>query len=201
MCSPIYNDMNIVFALEKCADVVPPQEDHCLHLSMQGNVYRGENLLPDAKLDFDLGSIQIAADSKGAYQVETIKDGRHKVTISNAKDEVLGEELFVIEKDMILTEPIVEKLPDGTQIVRVPKDSKEIRLDFVVQDDGSILIRPSIEIPGTPEMPTKPSISQTGVAYTATSEFYGLTFSIATCLFSLFLLIPLCKRKEEKEED
>lgn len=190
----VHTDMDIVFSFQNCKDVEPPHEDPCHHAAMSGNVYIGEALFKNAKLDIDFGSIQVQADKEGAYYVADIKDGCHKVVISDEKGNVKGEELFCIAVDESVTEPIVERLANGTQIVRLPKDAKDFRMDFIVNADGSITIRPSVEIPG------EPPVVQTGGAIYNTPHFYGEIFLVAFSMSFFLLLLPLMKRRKEEDE-
>lgn len=128
---------------------------------MKGNVYRGKNLFPGAKLDIDLGEIKAEAGKDGAYSVDVIKDGFHVVTITDENGEVAGKTTFSVSVSDTATETTVIKLDDGSQIAVVPKGTNTLWLDFVVNDDGTITI-----VPGTPveeptsEVPvTKPSDS------------------------------------------
>lgn len=134
-------------------------------VDVSGKVYRGDELLTDGKLDLDFGSIQVSTDNKGGYLLEGVEDGRHHLDIS-AGGAVIGSTEFVLQAaDVPAT--VVETLADGTQIVRYPQGAERVYLDFTVNDDGTIAIRPG-EIPEEPtvtpptETPVSPETPETG---------------------------------------
>ncbi len=193
----IHTDMDVVFSFQNCKDVEPPHVDPCHHMLMNGKIYIGEAIFKNAQLDIDFGNIKAQADKEGNYRVDDIKDGCHKAVISDEKGNVKGEEVFCITVDASVTEPMVERLPNGTQLVRVPEGTKEFKMDFIVNEDGSITIRPSIEIPGD-----NPPLIKTGGAEYNTPHFYANIFLTSFAVFSLFLLfLALAKKKDEDEEE
>ena len=208
----VHTDMQIVFGFKDGNDADADSTKIGMQSAMSGHIYKEKELFPAAKMDIDFGAIQATADEKGAYRVDEIGEGLHKVTISDADGNVQGEDIFSITVDETLAEPKVERLANGTQLVRLPKDTKEFKLDFIVHDDGSIEIRPSVETPGEPETqptptepetqkPSKPTISQTGGSMYNTPQFHATVFGIALVGFFLLLLLPLKRRKEQEEQD
>ena len=212
-------DMNIVFTFKKCFGPTEPttnpggdHEDPCVRMGMKGNVYRGKNLFPGAKLDIDLGEIKAEAGKDGAYSVDVIKDGFHVVTITDENGEVAGKTTFSVSVSDTATETTVIKLDDGSQIAVVPKGTNTLWLDFVVNDDGTINI-----VPGTPveeptnEVPvTKPSdsgnpiinnpvISKTGELIRENPLAAAAVFLCGLSL--IFFIILRKKRKDDEEEE
>lgn len=187
-------------------------EDPCVRMGMNGNVYRGKNLFPGAKLDIDLGEIKAEAGKDGAYSVDVIKDGFHVVTITDENGEVAGKTTFSVSVSDTATETTVIKLDDGSQIAVVPKGTNTLWLDFVVNDDGTITI-----VPGTPveeptsEVPvTKPSdsgnpimnnpvISKTGELIRENPLAAAAVFLCGLSL--IFFIILRKKRKDDEEEE
>ena len=187
-------------------------EDPCVRMGMNGNVYRGKNLFPGAKLDIDLGEIKAEAGKDGAYSVDVIKDGFHVVTITDENGEVAGKTTFSVSVSDTATETTVIKLDDGSQIAVVPKGTNTLWLDFVVNDDGTINI-----VPGTPveeptnEVPvTKPSdsgnpiinnpvISKTGELIRENPLAAAAVFLCGLSL--IFFIILRKKRKDDEEEE
>lgn len=215
----VTTDMNIVFTFEKCFGPTEPttnpggdHEDPCVRMGMNGNVYRGKNLFPGAKLDIDLGEIKAEAGKDGAYSVDVIKDGFHVVTITDENGEVAGKTTFSVSVSDTATETTVIKLDDGSQIAVVPKGTNTLWLDFVVNDDGTINI-----VPGTPveeptnEVPvTKPSdsgnpiinnpvISKTGELIRENPLAAAAVFLCGLSL--IFFIILRKKRKDDEEEE
>lgn len=223
----VTTDMNIVFTFEKCFGPTEPtaptdpsgttnpggdHEDPCVRMGMNGNVYRGKNLFPGAKLDIDLGEIKAKAGKDGAYSVDVIKDGFHVVTITDENGEVAGKTTFSVSVSDTATETTVIKLDDGSQIAVVPKGTNTLWLDFVVNDDGTINI-----VPGTPveeptnEVPvTKPSdsgnpiinnpvISKTGELIRENPLAAAAVFLCGLSL--IFFIILRKKRKDDEEEE
>ncbi len=215
----VTTDMNIVFTFKKCFGPTEPttnpggdHEDPCVRMGMNGNVYRGKNLFPGAKLDIDLGEIKAEAGKDGAYSVDVIKDGFHVVTITDENGEVAGKTTFSVSVSDTATETTVIKLDDGSQIAVVPKGTNTLWLDFVVNDDGTITI-----VPGTPveeptnEVPvTKPSdsgnpiinnpvISKTGELIRENPLAAAAVFLCGLSL--IFFIILRKKRKDDEEEE
>lgn len=215
----VTTDMNIVFTFKKCFGPTEPttnpggdHEDPCVRMGMNGNVYRGKNLFPGAKLDIDLGEIKAEAGKDGAYSVDVIKDGFHVVTITDENGEVAGKTTFSVSVSDTATETTVIKLDDGSQIAVVPKGTNTLWLDFVVNDDGTINI-----VPGTPveeptnEVPvTKPSdsgnpiinnpvISKTGELIRENPLAAAAVFLCGLSL--IFFIILRKKRKDDEEEE
>ncbi len=215
----VATDMNIVFTFKKCFGPTEPttnpggdHEDPCVRMGMKGNVYRGKNLFPGAKLDIDLGEIKAEAGKDGAYSVDVIKDGLHVVTITDENGEVAGKTTFSVSVSDTATETTVIKLDDGSQIAVVPKGTNTLWLDFVVNDDGTITI-----VPGTPveeptsEVPvTKPSdsgnpimnnpvISKTGELIRENPLAAAAVFLCGLSL--IFFIILRKKRKDDEEEE
>lgn len=215
----VTTDMNIVFTFKKCFGPTEPttnpggdHEDPCVRMGMNGNVYRGKNLFPGAKLDIDLGEIKAEAGKDGAYSVDVIKDGFHVVTITDENGEVAGKTTFSVSVSDTATETTVIKLDDGSQIAVVPKGTNTLWLDFVVNDDGTITIVPgtSVEEP-TNEVPvTKPSdsgnpiinnpvISKTGELIRENPLAAAAVFLCGLSL--IFFIILRKKRKDDEEEE
>ena len=215
----VTTDMNIVFTFKKCFGPTEPttnpggdHEDPCVRMGMNGNVYRGKNLFPGAKLDIDLGEIKAEAGKDGAYSVDVIKDGFHVVTITDENGEIAGKTTFSVSVSDTATETTVIKLDDGSQIAVVPKGTNTLWLDFVVNDDGTINI-----VPGTPveeptnEVPvTKPSdsgnpiinnpvISKTGELIRENPLAAAAVFLCGLSL--IFFIILRKKRKDDEEEE
>lgn len=215
----VTTDMNIVFTFKKCFGPTEPttnpggdHEDPCVRMGMNGNVYRGKNLFPGAKLDIDLGEIKAEAGKDGAYSVDVIKDGFHVVTITDENGEVAGKTTFSVSVSDTATETTVIKLDDGSQVAVVPKGTNTLWLDFVVNDDGTINI-----VPGTPveeptnEVPvTKPSdsgnpimnnpvISKTGELIRENPLAAAAVFLCGLSL--IFFIILRKKRKDDEEEE
>lgn len=207
----VVTDVDINFVFIDCNDP-SVTDDPCVRMSLKGKVYKGEDVMPSAKLEFDFGEFDTTADKKGAYKLDEIKDGRHTVSIYDKDENLAGKQEFVISVSDTATEVSVVVLDDGTRIVTVPKDTSEVWLDFVVNADGSIDIIPSgpeQEEPTptpTPE-PDKdkgdiikdhPIISKTGALI---KENLVATFVLALDgLFILFFILWRKKRKDEEDE-
>ncbi len=125
-------DAYVHFTFQKCSD---DPNDQCGKVTMEGNVYLGDEKLPGADMSFDFGSITAKTDENGRYYVEEISEGRHIVTIS--KDgEVLANITFVIEYADV-DEVTLRTAVDGTQVVQVPYGTDKIYLDFhIIDSDG-----------------------------------------------------------------
>lgn len=187
-------------------------EDPCVRMGMKGNVYRGKNLFPGAKLDIDLGEIKAEAGKDGAYSVDVIKDGFHVVTITDENGEVAGKTTFSVSVSDTATETTVIKLDDGSQIAVVPKGTNTLWLDFVVNDDGTITIVPGtpVEEPTSEAPVTKPSdsgnpimnnpvISKTGELIRENPLAAAAVFLCGLSL--IFFIILRKKRKDDEEEE
>lgn len=214
----VTTDMNIVFTFKKCFGPTEPttnpggdHEDPCVRMGMNGNVYRGKNLFPGAKLDIDLGEIKAEAGKDGAYSVDVIKDGFHVVTITDENGEVAGKTTFSVSVSDTATETTVIKLDDGSQIAVVPKGTNTLWLDFVVNDDGTITIVPgtSVEEP-TNEVPvTKPSDSGNPITNNPVISKTGelirenplAAAAVFLCGLSLIFFIILRKKRKDDEEE
>ena len=185
--------------------------DPCIRMAMSGHVYHGEDdPMPGAKLVFDLGEFEATADEDGAYRVDVIKDGYHTVSIYDKDGNLAGEEGFSVTVSDSATEMTVVRLANGTQLVTVPAGTKQIYLNFVVQDDGSILLQPD-EAPTAPvpEEPTTtpddggktdtniPIISQTGAILRENPVLAAVLFVFAAFL----ILLPILRRKKDDEAE
>lgn len=229
----VNTDMHIVFTFEKCEDAENPTDpdepttdpdepttepgggdhhgDPCIRMAMSGHVYHGEDdPMPGAKLVFDLGEFEATADEDGAYRVDVIKDGYHTVSIYDKDGNLAGEEGFSVTVSDSVTEMTVVRLANGTQLVTVPAGTKQIYLNFVVQDDGSIVLQPD-EAPTAPvpEEPTTtpddggktdtniPIISQTGAILRENPVLAAVLFVFAAFL----ILLPILRRKKDDEAE
>lgn len=185
--------------------------DPCIRMAMSGHVYHGEDdPMPGAKLVFDLGEFEATADEDGAYRVDVIKDGYHTVSIYDKDGNLAGEEGFSVTVSDSATEMTVVRLENGTQLVTVPAGTEQIYLNFVVQDDGSILLQPD-EAPTepVPEEPTTtpddggktdtniPIISQTGAILRENPVLAAVLFVFAAFL----ILLPILRRKKDDEAE
>ena len=185
--------------------------DPCIRMAMSGHVYHGEDdPMPGAKLVFDLGEFEATADEDGAYRVDVIKDGYHTVSIYDKDGNLAGVEDFSVTVSDSATEMTVVRLANGTQLVTVPAGTKQIYLNFVVQDDGSILLQPD-EAPTAPvpEEPTTtpddggktdtniPIISQTGAILRENPVLAAVLFVFAAFL----ILLPILRRKKDDEAE
>lgn len=236
----VNTDMHIVFTFEKCADAENPTDpdepttdpgettepggepttepgggdhhgDPCIRMAMSGHVYHGEDdPMPGAQLVFDLGEFEATADEDGAYRVDVIKDGYHTVSIYDKDGNLAGEEGFSVTVSDSATEMTVVRLANGTQLVTVPAGTKQIYLNFVVQDDGSILLQPD-EAPTAPvpDEPTttpagtgnpildNPVISKTGAILRENPVLAAVLFVFAAFL----ILLPILRRKKDDEAE
>lgn len=213
----VVTDVDINFAFIDCNDP-SVTDDPCARMSLKGKVYKGEDVMPSAKLEFDFGEFEAKADKKGAYKLDEIKDGRHTVSIYDKDENLAGEQAFVISVSDTDTEVSVVTLDDGTRIVTVPKDTSELWLNFVVNADGSVDIIPSgpdgeepTPTPTPDPEPTPkldkdkgdiikdhPIISKTGALI---KENLVATFVLALDgLFILFFILWRKKRKDKEDE-
>ena len=185
--------------------------DPCIRMAMSGHVYHGEDdPMPGAQLVFDLGEFEATADEDGAYRVDVIKDGYHTVSIYDKDGNLAGEEGFSVTVSDSATEMTVVRLANGTQLVTVPAGTKQIYLNFVVQDDGSILLQPD-EAPTAPvpDEPTttpagtgnpildNPVISKTGAILRENPVLAAVLFVFAAFL----ILLPILRRKKDDEAE
>ena len=213
----VVTDVDINFVFVECNDP-SVTDDPCARMSLKGKVYKGEDVMPSAKLEFDFGEFEAKADKKGAYKLDEIKDGRHTVSIYDKDENLAGEQAWVIRVSDTAPEVSVVTLDDGTRIVTVPKDTSELWLNFVVNADGSVDIIPSgpdgeepTPTPTPDPEPTPkpdkdkgdiikdhPSISKTGALI---KENLVATFVLALDgLFILFFILWRKKRKDKEDE-
>lgn len=213
----VVTDVDINFVFVECNDP-SVTDDPCARMSLKGKVYKGEDVMPSAKLEFDFGEFEAKADKKGAYKLDEIKDGRHTVLIYDKDENLAGEQAFVISVSDTATEVSVVTLDDGTRIVTVPKDTSELWLNFVVNAYGSVDIIPSgpdgeepTPTPTPDPEPTPkpdkdkgdiikdhPIISKTGALI---KETLVATFVLALDgLFILFFILWRKKRKDKEDE-
>ena len=131
-------------------------------VDVAGKVYRGEDLLHDAELNLDFGSSKVVSGQDGGYLLEDIEDGRHYLEIV-VDGKVVGRTQFVLEAADV-NETVVDTLSDGTQRVQYPKGTEKVYLDFIVNADGSITIRPGEEPVTSPITPpdVQPEIPDLG---------------------------------------
>lgn len=148
----VSTNMDVVFTFEKCDEVPPhgPEDpeydpenpdkpgDDCNHIAMHGGIYKDDEPFPNARLEIDFGEVEVTPDGKYCYKVDEIKDGYHVVTIKNPDGTLAGKTYFSVEVSETATEPTVERLPDGSQVVTVPEGTTEIFLDFVVHGNGGV---------------------------------------------------------------
>lgn len=120
-------------------------------VDVTGKVYRGDAVLPGAELNLDFGSMKAVTNQDGGYLLEKLEEGRHNLELS-ADGKVIGRTQFVLEEADV-SDTAVDTLPDGTQRVRYPKGTEKVYLDFIVNADGSITIRPG-EKPEAPPVTT-----------------------------------------------
>ncbi len=206
----VSTDIDVNFVFCECDDP-SIDDDPCNRMALSGNVYKGEDKMPKAKLQFDFGELEATADKDGAYKLDEIKDGRHTVSIYDKDGVLTGEQGFVIEVSDTAAEVTVVKLDDGTRLVTVPKNTSELKLDFIVNDDGSIDIVPSKtddEPVPTPQpdkgdkdigekIKNSPVISKTGELIRENT-----VAAIVIALDGLFILFfVLWRRKRRDDED
>ena len=213
----VVTDVDVNFVFIDCNDP-SVTDDPCARMSIKGKVYKGEDVMPSAKLEFDFGEFEAKADKKGAYKLDEIKDGRHTVSIYDKDENLAGEQAFVISVSDTATDVSVVTLDDGTRIVTVPKDTSELWLNFVVNADGSVDIIPAgpdgeepTPTPTPDPEPTPkpdkdkgdiikdhPIISKTGAPI---KENLVATFVLALDgLFILFFILWRKKRKDKEDE-
>lgn len=195
----IATDMDVVFTFEKCEDADHDGGgDTCTHMSMSGNVFRGDNPFPNTHLDINFGDITADANENGQYEIDEIKDGFYYVEISDENGNVAGSTQFSITIDPNATEVTVTVLEDGTQLVIVPADCEHLYLDFIVNEDGSVTVVPGSapEEPGTNVV--IPSIPSTSALI---MEHPFISCGILLLTFFLILFIILRRRDDEEEEE
>lgn len=197
----VYTDMNVEFTFEKCHDDLPngePDPDEtCTHINMSGGVYKGKKKMPHAKLEFDYGETVVSADKNGAYKIDDIKDGYHIVRILNEDGTPAGDSDFAINISSEATEVKVERLPDGMRLVTVPRGNGNVRLNFIVADDGSgdVDIVPA----KTSDKPTgNPIISNTSVILRENPMLFGILLVFS---FLVFVILLVRRRRNDEEEE
>ena len=131
-------------------------------VDVSGKVYRGEAVLPGAEVNLDFGTVKVVSGQDGSYLLAGLEDGRHYVEIL-VDGEVVGRTQFVREAADV-NETVVDTLSDGTQRVQYPKGTEKVYLDFIVNADGSITIRPGEEPVTSPITPpdVQPEIPDLG---------------------------------------
>lgn len=195
----VNTDIEVIFDFESCdgsdtPEGEPTHEDPCVRMSMSGNVFRGDKLLPGGRLEFDLGS-NSAEIKNGKYSLSEIKDGYHQVTIYDDNGTVIGGDGFSIAVSNSVSKMKIERLPNGTQLITVPVGTKEINVDFIVNDDMSVTIKE------TPE--EEESIIDTIIPNTSAflRENPMIPTGIAVVTVFMFILIPVFRRKRKDEEE
>lgn len=197
----VHTDMKVEFTFEKCHDDLPngePDPDEtCTHISMSGGVYKGKKKMPRAKLEFDYGEIVVSADKNGAYKIDDIKDGYHIVRILNEDGTPAGDSDFAINISSEATEVKVERLPDGMRLVTVPRGNGNIRLNFVLADDGSgdvdIVPAKTSDKPGS-----NPIISNTSAMLRENPMVFGILLVFS---FLVFVILLVRRRRKDEEEE
>lgn len=145
----VVTDIYVEFDFEDCAS---DPNDQCLKVDAEGVVYLGDKEVKGADLDFDFGSFSAKTDKDGRYYVDGVAEGRHIVTVT--KDgKKLGTCEFVVAFSDDADEVSIQDLPDGTQLVVVPKGTDRFYLDFVIADengDGIPDVDPNLTDPTIP---------------------------------------------------
>ena len=131
-------------------------------VDVSGKVYRWEAVLPGAEVNLDFGTVKVVSGQDGSYLLAGLEDGRHYVEIL-VDGKVVGRTQFVLEAADV-NETVVDTLSDGTQRVQYPKGTEKVYLDFIVNADGSITIRPGEEPVTSPITPpdVQPEIPDLG---------------------------------------
>lgn len=131
-------------------------------VDVSGKVYRGGAVLPGAEVNLDFGTVKVVSGQDGSYLLAGLEDGRHYVEIL-VDGKVVGRTQFVLEAADV-NETVVDTLSDGTQRVQYPKGTEKVYLDFIVNADGSITIRPGEEPVTSPITPpdVQPEIPDLG---------------------------------------
>lgn len=194
----VSTDVYIAFDFAPCSpdNPEPEYQDPCVRLSLSGGVYveTVKNPLIGALLTFDY-DLSAETGKNGKYSISAIKDGRHLVTIRDADGKTVGKEVFVIAASDEVQTPTVERLTDGTQILRVPADAKSAEVDFFVEADGSVTLKP-VEKTDKP-ITDNPIISTTG----ALLREYPAVAGAALGLSFLLLLLLFVRRRKQSAED
>ncbi len=120
-------------------------------VDVAGKVYQEDDLLPGAEVNLDFGTVKAVSGQDGSYLLESLEDGRHYVEIL-VDGKVVGRTQFVLQAADV-NETVVDTLSDGTQRVQYPKGTVKVYLDFIVNADGSITIRPGEEPASPPVTP------------------------------------------------
>lgn len=195
----VNTDIEVIFDFESCdgsdtPEGEPTHEDPCVRMAMSGNVFRGDKLLPGGRLEFDLGS-NSAEIKNGKYSLSEIKDGYHQVTIYDDNGTVIGGDGFSIAVSNSVSKMKIERLPNGTQLITVPVGTKEINVDFIVNDDMSVTIKETQE--------EEESIIDTIIPNTSAflRENPMILTGIAVATVFMFIIIPLFRRKRKDEEE
>lgn len=218
----VVTDVYVEFDFEDCAS---DPNDQCFKVDAEGTVYLGDKEITDADLNFDFGSFSAKTDQDGRYYVDGLSEGRHSVTVT--KDgQKLGTCEFVVSVSDDADEVSVQELPDGTQLVVVPKGTDLVYLDFVIADengDGIPDVDPDLTDPtippeggfngsdgagrgnsgmhiviGSPKPDeTPPSIPTTG-ALTVAYAAISVGIMLASLFFIFFIL---AKRRKDKDEE
>lgn len=195
----VNTDIEVIFDFESCdgsdtPEGEPTHEDPCVRMAMSGNVFRGDKLLPGGRLEFDLGS-NSAEIKNGKYSLSEIKDGYHQVTIYDDNGAVIGGDGFSIAVSNSVSKMKIERLPNGTQLITVPVGTKEINVDFIVNDDMSVTIKETQE--------EEESIIDTIIPNTSAflRENPMIPTGIAVVTVFMFIIIPLFRRKRKDEEE
>lgn len=217
----VVTDVYITFDFEDCSS--DPNDD-CYKLNSEGTVYLGDKKVSGADLDFDFGSFSAKTDKNGRYFVEDLSEGRHTVTVT--KDgKKLGTCEFVVSVSEDADKVSVQTLPDGTQLVVVPKGTDKVYLDFVIDDengDGIPDIDPNLTDPTVPPEggfngsdggkgntgmhislgsskpeKTPPKIPITD---TLTSAYFLIPVGIMLVSLCFILLLALKRKKDEEKE-
>lgn len=131
-------------------------------VDVAGKVYQEDDLLPGAEVNLDFGTVKAVSGQDGSYLLESLEDGRHYVEIL-VDGKVVGRTQFVLQAADV-NETVVDTLSDGTQRVQYPKGTVKVYLDFIVNADGSITIRPGEEPASPPVTPpdVQPEIPDLG---------------------------------------
>lgn len=145
----VYDDIYVEFVFDECAS---DPNDNCFKTDMEGNVYLGDQKVDNAEMIFDFGEYTAKTDEDGRYFVEDMSEGHHTVTVIKDGKKLGSCEFTIIESDDV-SEVTVVTLPDGTQIVYVPRGTDKIYLDFVIADedgDGIPDVDPDLTDPTIP---------------------------------------------------
>lgn len=132
-------------------------------MDVAGKVYQEDDLLPGAEVNLDFGTVKAVSGQDGSYLLESLEDGRHYVEIL-VDGKVVGPARSLCWQAAEVNETVVDTLSDGTQRVQYPKGTVKVYLDFIVNADGSITIRPGEEPASPPVTPpdVQPEIPDLG---------------------------------------